>query len=108
MCVFIPKYGCSAVFVRSSIIEPLAFVESTETATTVIHLGKGDIDRFVVVVPSPDVLAAFNRFCQPWYDRVVAAKRESCTLATLRDTLLPKLIAGEARVNVMTKRYSHG
>lgn len=41
---------------------------------------------------------AFNDLCQPWYDRIVVTKRESRTLAALRDTLLPKLISGELRV----------
>ena len=58
------------------------------------------IDRFCVVAPTPRVLAAFNQSCQPWYDRIVATKREARTLAALRDALLPKLISGELRVNV--------
>ena len=98
VCVFVPKRGACAAFVRNSIMEPLAHVEATETATTVIHLGKGDIDRFRVVVPPGKVLAAFNKHCQPWYERIVAAKRESRNLAALRDSLLPKLISGEFRV----------
>jgi type I restriction enzyme S subunit len=98
LCVFVPRAGCSAAFVRNCIIEPLAQVEATETATTVLHLGKSDIDRFSVVAPTASVLAAFNRFCQPWYGRIVAGKRESRTLAALRDTLLPMLISGELRV----------
>ena len=36
--------------------------------------------------------------CQPCYDRIVACKQESRTLAAMRDTLLPKLISGELRV----------
>ena len=98
LCVFIPQQGYSAAFVRNSIVEPLAHVEATETATTVIHLGKGDIDRFKVTIPSDGILNAFNRLAQPWYDRIVAAKAESRTLAALRDTLLPKLISGDLRV----------
>jgi len=61
-------------------------------------LGKSDIDRFSVVAPQAPVLAVFNQHCQPWYDQIVAAKRESRTLAALCDTLLPKLISGELRV----------
>lgn len=98
VCVFVPKGTASAAFVRNSIVEPLAHIEATETATTVIHLGKGDIDRFLVVLPTDKVLAAFNENCQPWYQRIVAAKQESRTLAALRDTLLPKLISGERQV----------
>jgi type I restriction enzyme S subunit len=98
VCVFIPKVGYSAAFVRKSIVPQLADVESTETATTVIHLGKGDIDRFRVVIPDVRVLATFNRACQPLYDRIVAGKQQSRTLTALRDALLPKLVAGELRL----------
>ena len=66
VCAFVPKNACSTAFVRNSIIKPLAHIEATETATPVIHPGKGDVDRFTVVVPSAEVLAFLNRFCQPW------------------------------------------
>jgi len=95
VCVFAPKPGFSAAFVRNSIIAPLAEVEATETATTVIHLGKNDIDRFKAVIPPPEIHEAFAKLCQPWYDQIVANKQQSRTLATLRDTLLPKLLSGE-------------
>ena len=98
VCVFAPKPGYSPVFVRNSIISPLAEVEATETATTVIHLGKNDIDRFTTIIPDAPVVEAFERQCQPCYDRIVANKQQSRTLATLRDTLLPKLLSGELRV----------
>jgi len=98
VCVFAPKLGYSAAFVRNSIFAPLAQVEATETATTVIHIGKNDIDRFTVIIPDARVAEAFKRQCQPWYDQIVANKQQSRTLATLRDTLLPKLLSGELTV----------
>ncbi|MGB4333336.1 MAG: restriction endonuclease subunit S [Chromatiaceae bacterium] len=102
VCVFAPKPGYSAAFVRNSIIAPLAQVEATETATTVIHLGKNDIDRFTVIIPDAPVAEAFKRECQPWYDQIVANKQQSRTLATLRDTLLPKLLSGSMKINNQT------
>jgi type I restriction enzyme S subunit len=98
VCVFKPKPHSSAAFVRNAIIQPLADVEATETATTVIHLGKADIDQFRVVLPTPDVAGHFNTVCQRWYNRIVTSKQQSRTLAALRDALLPKLISGELRV----------
>ncbi len=96
--VFIPKPNSSAAFVRSSIVRPLAEVEATEAATTVIHLGKYDIDRFRIVHATPEVLRAFNAWAQPWYDRIVVAKAESRMLASLRDALLPQLVSGNLQV----------
>ena len=98
VCVFKPKSRSCASFVRNSIMPALADVESTETATTVIHLGKADIDRFKIVRPHLKVADRFKMACQPWYDRIVAAKQECRSLTALRDTLLPKLVSGELRV----------
>lgn len=104
VCVFVPKANFTAAFVRNSIIEPLAHIEATETGTTVIHLGKGDIDRFRVVVPDRHVLEAFNRTCQPWYDKLIQSKQQSRTLAALRDALLAKLISGQLHIE-NTERF---
>lgn len=98
ICAFHPKKPHSASFVRNAIIPLLAHVEATEVATTVIHLGKRDIDQFRVVVPTNDVAASFERICQPLYNKIVTGKQESRALANLRDTLLPKLISGELRI----------
>lgn len=94
VCVFAPKPGFSNAFVRSSIIKPLAEVEATETATTVIHLGKNDIDRFKVVVPETSVNVAFAKTCQEWYNQIVSNRKQSRSLSELRDTLLPRLLSG--------------
>ena len=99
VCVFAPKQGYSAAFVRNSIIAPLAHVEATETATTVIHIGKNDIDRFTLLIPDGFVVEAFNRQCQPLYDRIVANKRQRRVFASQRDRLLQKLFSPQLPVN---------
>ncbi len=98
VCCFKPSGGVSRSFVHYSIEEPLAFFERSKTGTTVVHLGKADIDTFRVVLPSPELRAAFGRVADPIDSRMVALANESRTLASLRDTLLPKLISGELRV----------
>ena len=98
VCVFAPKAGVPAAFVRSVVEPQLAHIEATETATTVIHLGKGDIDRFTALLPPAAVLRAFAEVADPIYGRIVANKQTVRTLATLRDTLLPRLISGQLRL----------
>lgn len=98
-----PKPPFSAPYVRSNIVPLLAEIEATETATTVIHLGKNDIDRFKIIVPDEDVLNAFNRVCQPCYDRIVKNKQQSRILAAQRDILLPQLLSGELRIEAAEK-----
>ena len=97
VCIFAQNKSFSSLFVRNSIISLLAHVEATETATTVIHIGRNDIDQFRVVIPENNVLNTFNRIYQPLYDTTVRAKWETHKLIDIRDTLLPKLISGEIR-----------
>ena len=52
-------------------------------------------------VPWPDkseIPERFHRVCAPLYERAEHNRRESRTLAKLRDALLPKLLSGELRV----------
>lgn len=98
VCVFKPNEGVSPAFVRSSIVPRLAEVEATETATTVIHLGKGDIDRFRSIVPDRQVMGAFADLVNPIYARIVIGKQAAATLRELRDALLPNLLSGRPRV----------
>jgi type I restriction enzyme, S subunit len=98
VCCFKPKPGVPRAFVQYSIDGPLSFFEASNTGTTVIHLGKGDIDTFRVLVPPPGVLTAFARLVEPLDKRIIVGSQESSILIKLRDTLLPKLLAGEIRV----------
>ena len=97
VCIFSPRVGYSSPFVRNSVIPLLAEVEASEIATTVIHLGKSDIDHFTVVIPTHIITEAFNEITIPIYSDIVRAKWESHMLVRIRDTLLPKLISGEIR-----------
>lgn len=47
------------------------------------------------LVPPSRILSAFDEQIVPLFKKVDANDAESVTLASLRDTLLPKLISGE-------------
>ena len=51
-------------------------------------------ERYPLVVPDLRVAEAFDRTLSPLFARIQANSKESRTLATLRDTLLPKLLSG--------------
>ena len=99
VCVFQPKDNFSSAFVRLSIMPLLAAVEASEVATTVIHLGKNDIDKFKIILPDAETLRKYNAVAVPIYQQIVENKLESRRLAQLRDTLLPKLMSGEIDVS---------
>jgi type I restriction enzyme S subunit len=48
-----------------------------------------------VLIPPKQLIARFTEAVAPMYQRIAKDIEESCTLAALRDALLPKLISGE-------------
>lgn len=56
------------------------------------------IKAMPILMPSESILEAFEGASKGWLSRMEFIYSESSTLATLRDTLLPKLISGELRL----------
>jgi len=56
-----------------------------------------------IVIPSPSLIRAFTDIAKPMFDRINRNTEQSRTLATLRDTLLPKLLSGELSVAEVVK-----
>lgn len=50
------------------------------------------------VIPERELALAFADTVSPWLDLIFQSTTENQTLATLRDTLLPRLMSGELRV----------
>jgi type I restriction enzyme S subunit len=61
-------------------------------------ISQGDARSIKVLSPSNDLAKVFGDFVRPFYEKAVENTDEAHTLASLRDTLLPKLISGEMRV----------
>jgi type I restriction enzyme, S subunit len=78
-------------------MQPL--IESMGEGTTgQTELSRVKLGRLQVVVPSQAVLQAFDHTTQAVRDRFAANSEQAHTLATLRDTLLPRLISGQLRL----------
>lgn len=99
-CKFKAKEPSISNYYILFLVKPeLEYVQSYKTGTTVSHLGKSDIDRFLFVTPPLDVLEDFSEIVNPLKEEVVNRAMESRRLASLRDTLLPRLMSGELKVN---------
>jgi type I restriction enzyme S subunit len=61
------------------------------------------LKNVTIVVPPDEILFTFESKVHPLLERIKECIIESCTLTTLRDTLLPRLISGELRVPIETK-----
>ena len=99
VCVFKNKRPKGKAFLYFSIKPLLDVVEKTQVATTVIHIGKKDFDKFQITLPTEDILDKFDELTDPILDQIVANRLENHRLAELRNTLLPKLMNGEIEVN---------
>jgi type I restriction enzyme S subunit len=76
---------------RSNMIE----IESRATGTTFAEISKSNFRPIQVLLPPKEVMSEFTERTSPLYARIIANLHQSRTLATLRDTLLPKLLSGE-------------
>ena len=98
VCVFDPLPGVSRAFLLEAVKQPLAFFEATKGGTTVIHLGKRDIDTFQIAVPDEVVMRAFAEAVDPLLNLCVSLRGECRLLEEIREALLPKLVSGRIRV----------
>lgn len=103
VCKFVPKDSNSTLFLKYSILDPVSFFERSKVGTTIIHLGKSDIDTFRILIPSKKILTKFGEIAEPVSQKIIANAIESRTLAHMRDALLPKLMSGEIRVGGIEK-----
>ena len=85
------------MIVRDS-YELIQFTDLASTGTKMPRTSWGDLSSFKIALPPKPIAAAFTRVIQPMLEHITANVFQSRTLATLRDTLLPKLLSGELRV----------
>ena len=73
-------------------------VLASATGTTVKHTSPDRIKNFKFPFPNNETSLRFGEVIAPMYEKFSANQEESRTLAAIRDTLLPKLMAGEIQV----------
>ena len=59
---------------------------------------QSDINSFMISCPKQDIFVAFENIVSKILDKRLVLQQENETLATLRDTLLPKLMNGEIKL----------
>ncbi|MBK7215240.1 MAG: restriction endonuclease subunit S [Bacteroidales bacterium] len=59
-----------------------------------------NLKSYEIAIPSDDVINDFNKFCLSIVPKLKSNQTQIRTLTTLRDTLLPKLMRGEVRVEM--------
>lgn len=79
---------------------------SQSHATTMGHIKRKDLDEAIVKVPSQSELQEMTSSFEPLMDKLITNLKQIQTLENLRDTLLPKLMSGEVRVQYQTEEVA--
>ena len=102
----VPKEPYDRAFVYSLLkhLKPQFIAIARDKQTTGLgHVTVRDLKAFMVSTPPREALSAFAAFVGPLYERMYVCMMASHRLASLRDTLLPKLLSGEIRVGQAEK-----
>lgn len=74
-------------------------IKGVAGGTTFAEISKKVFKEIGIIVPDKSVIAAFSNVVKSNLDKVTSNVEQSKSLTTLRDTLLPKLISGELRLD---------
>jgi type I restriction enzyme S subunit len=95
--LYVKEFRASSPLHAYFLLQTLDF-DSFNAGSAVPTLNRNHVHNLPVVVPPEKLLAHFNGFAEPLFNLSRNNEAESCTLAALRNTLLPKLMSGELRV----------
>ena len=93
----VPNNGCTA-FVYYFLLSNTENIESKATGSTFKEASGVLMKSLDLVIPSEDILENFENIMSPIFELQEKFEAENETLASLRDTLLPKLMNGEIKV----------
>lgn len=93
----------SNVFMLQWIIENVENIKNWANGSTFLEINKKDFRNIPILIPSKEILAAFERVAAPLHEYIVAANNEAKALSRIRDLLLSKLMSGEMNVSEFPK-----
>lgn len=83
-------------------VSSTSFVDYTNAGSTGTKMPRTswkEMSRYALAVPPKPLPAAFDALIRPLTERIIASIHESRATAELRNTLLPKLISGDIRID---------
>jgi type I restriction enzyme S subunit len=93
-------------FVYFQLLEALAEFRliASNKATTMGHIQRHHLNDAKLAMPPKEMIEAATPVIEPLYSQIHLNMKENRTLAALRDSLLPKLLSGEVRVEAVPDR----
>ena len=98
-CSFIDSSCDNLLFVYCFLATNRRLLRHAQTGAVQPHVKPADIHDFDIVIPPADVIEDFQNVIAPSIETKGENEQESHRLAQLRDTLLPRLMSGELKVN---------
>ena len=68
---------------------------ASDMATTMGHIKREELSKAIVFIPTDEEYKHIGSLLKPIYDAIIGNRLENNHLASIRDTLLPKLMSGE-------------
>ena len=90
--------GFSKEFIYLWLKENMETVQSYANGSTFLEISKSAFKTLQISKPPKKVLTDFQSQVQPFFEKIKTNQTQIRTLTTLRDTLLPKLMNGEIKV----------
>jgi type I restriction enzyme, S subunit len=109
--VFVPINGASKEFIFCAFttdkFKQLLCQLVTGTSNSHQRVKPDGVSAMGAVIPPQGVLKTFGVLVEPIFSRIGHNRGEAQTLATLRDTLLPRLISGQLRLPDFAAAETH-
>lgn len=75
------------------------FIFENRSGSTQEYISLGSLRSIIFSIPSLETVKDFNKEVEPLFQKIKSNQTQIHTLTALRDTLLPKLMSGEVRVD---------
>ena len=95
----VPKPEIGTPFVYFFLKQNLPVIEGMASGSTFKEVSGNTMKNIPAIIPDTETLARFNEFCAPLFAQQRILEEESQSLASLRDSLLPKLMSGEIDIS---------
>lgn len=94
----VPKPEIGTAFVYYFLKYNLPIIEGMASGSTFKEVSGATMKKVPAFIPDAETLNKFQRFCEPLFAQQKVLEKQNESLAELRDSLLPKLMAGEIDV----------
>jgi len=95
-----PSYGVP--FLMGLLYEARAELQRVAVGAAQQNINQGVLKSHAVIAPPPALAKDYSVKVTPWFDQRIKLAEQSQTLATLRNTLIPKLLSGELKAEEFT------